>query len=396
MNQGDKGHILIVQDDATLASLRPLLSRVGYRLLEATSGEQALALVQDQPVDLAIVEIDLPGMDGYQLCRRLRQNELTCAMPILLLTHRTHINDKVSGFEAGADDYLTKPFEPQELSYRIEVLMRRKGRRGDGSTTSGPPPRGKILALFGTKGGVGRTTIGVNLAVGLQRRTHGRIVLFDADFFFGDIALHLGLPPQHTILNLISPTEGVAQDIIDQVLIPHVSGVRVLLSPRNPEDVELIAPTHISQLLDYLAAANDCIVVDCQAIYDERTLVILEKADAILLVIRPDVGSVKNMAVFSELAAKLQLSFDQKIHIVLNRAGSKSGIGANEIERIFRRQIEFRIGSAGNTISVSVNRGVPLVIDQPNHPFSLQVMQMADMLIKQLPVTEHPPAHYAR
>ncbi len=396
MNQADERRILIVQDESTLEALRPLLTSAGYQPCEATSGEQALALVKEQRIDLAIIEADLPGIDGYELCRQLHSSQVTGSIPIMLLTHRAHINDKVSGFEAGADDYVTKPFEPQELLYRLKVLMSRKGMRGEMPAAPGQPPRGHIIALFGTKGGVGRTTIGVNLSVALQRRTRGRVVLFDADFFFGDIALHLGVPPQHTILDLITQKDGIARDIVDQILIQHNSGVRVLLSPRNPEDVELIAPTHVAQLLDYLAANNDYIVVDCQAIYDERTLIILEKADAILLVIRPDVGSVKNMAVFSELAAKLQLSFDKKIHIVLNRAGSKSGIGANEIERIFRRQIEFHIGSGGNAISVSVNRGVPLVIEQPNHPFSLQVMQIADTLIKRMPVTEHQTSRQAR
>jgi pilus assembly protein CpaE len=177
-------------------------------------------------------------------------------------------------------------------------------------------------------------------------------------------------------------------DLLEQVLIPHPSGVRVLLSPRNPEDVDSILPEHILKLLDFLTCHYDYTVVDCQAIYDERTLNILEKADAIMLIIKPEVGCVKNMAVFSELAVKLRLSFDKKIHIVLNRSGSKSGIGSKEIERIFRRQIPFHIGSWGSAIVVSINRGVPLIIEQPNHPFSVQVMQIADHLIKSLPVAQ--------
>ncbi len=397
MNQGDRPQILIVQDEPTLLVLRPLLGGAGYRLLEAVSGQQALALAQQQQVDLVIAEIDLPDMDGYDFCRRLRQDAVTCAVPVVFLTHRGHINDKVSGFEAGADDYVCKPFEPQELGYRLKLVMARKGTRGIDIGSGAPQPaRGRIIALFGTKGGVGRTTIGVNLAVALQRRSRGRIVLVDADFFFGDIALHLGLPPQHDILDIISRTEGVDSEVVEQALIQHGSGVRVLLSPRNPEDVELIQPNHVAQLLDYLVTAHDYILVDCQAIYDERTLIILEKADAILLIIRPDVGSVKNMAVFSELAAKLQLSFDRKIHIVLNRAGTKSGIGANEIERIFRRQIEFHVGSGGNAVSVSVNRGVPLIVDQPNHPFSVQVTQIADTLLRNMPAAVHPAARHTR
>lgn len=383
MSQNSKGQILVVQDNASLPLLRQLLTDVGYQVLEAKSGEEALALLAQNSVDLAIVEIDLPGMDGYTLCRQLRQQDKTREMPVMMLAFRGHINDKVAGFEAGVDDFLTKPYESQELVYRLKILLARKGKRLD--MPAPEPTHGRVIALFGTKGGVGRTTIGVNLAVSLQRRSKCKVVLFDADFFFGDIALHLGLSPSHSILDLINRIDEVDEEVLDQVLVQHPSGLRVLLSPRDPEDVEFITPSHVARILDKLATIYDYIIVDCQAIYDERTLQILERADAIMLLIKPEVGCVKNMAVFSELAAKLKLSFDKKIYIVLNRAGSKSGIGSKEIERIFRRQISFQVGSGGNAVVLSVNRGVPLVVEQPNHPFSLQVTQMADYFLKTMP-----------
>lgn len=386
MDQNSRGRILVVQDSITAGQLRELLNKAGYQVVEASSGEQALTLCLQQPFDLVVVELDLPGMDGLSFFRQLRKNELTCDIPLMVLTHKGHINDKVAAFEAGVEEYLTKPFEPQELVYRIKIQLARKGKRPEI-----PAPNrshGRVIALFGTKGGVGRTTIGVNLSVALQRITRGKTVLVDADFFFGDIALHLGLPPSHTILDLIGIVDDLDPDVIEQVLIPHATGLRVLLSPRDPEDVDSITAAHVARIVDELARAYDYVVVDCQAIYDERTLTILERADAIMLIIKPEVGCVKNMAIFSELAAKLRLSFEKKIHIVLNRAGSKSGIGAKEIERIFRRQIEFQVGSGGNAVVVSVNRGVPLVIEQPNHPFSIQVTQIANHLLQTLPLVE--------
>ncbi len=386
MNQNSRGRILVVQDNGTASQLREVLNNAGYDVMEAVSGEQALTLSLQQPVDVAIVEIDLPGMDGYSFCRELRNNELTSEIQVMMLARKGHINDKVAAFEVGVEEYLTKPFEPQELVYRLKIMLARKGKRSEVPTPM--PSHGRIIALFGTKGGVGRTTIGVNLSVAIQRITRGRTVLFDADFFFGDIALHLGVPPSHTILDLINVINDLDPEVFEQVLIPHVTGLRVLLSPRDPEDVESITAVHVARILDELAKSNDYIIVDCQAIYDERTLTILERADAILLIIKPEVGCVKNMAIFSELAAKLRLSFEKKIHIVLNRAGSKSGIGAKEIERIFRRQIEFQVGSGGNAVVVSVNRGIPLVIEQPNHPFSVQVTHIANQLLQTLPLVE--------
>jgi pilus assembly protein CpaE len=376
--------ILVVQDSPSLAQLQQQLTNEGYEFIGAETGEQALDLVAQYPFDLAIVEINLPGMDGYELCRALRSHESFDGAPILMLTSRTEIDDKVAGFEAGADDYLTKPYQTQELIYRIRLLLSRQMRRTD--TPAQPQTHGRIIALFGTKGGVGRTTIGVNLAIALQRRLRGgKVALFDADFFFGDVALHLNLSPSRTILDLVERIDLLDQDLLDQVLIPHQSGIRVLLSPRNPEDVDSITPSQVERLLDCMASAYDYVIVDCQASYDERVLAILERSDAILLIIKPEVGCIKNMAVFSELAVKLGLPFDKKIHIVLNRSGSKSGIGPKEIERIFRRQIAFHIGSGGNAVVVSLNRGVPLMLEHPSHAFSLQVSQIADYFLRNMP-----------
>jgi len=378
--------ILIMQDNATIALLRQSLIPEGYELLETNSVEQALAWVKESPVDMAIIEMSLADINGLELTRQLRAEDSTRHLVILMLTFRANVEDKVAAFESGADEYLIKPVQPQELVYRIRLLLGRSSRAAASQVQ--PAKRGRIIAFFGTKGGVGRTTISVNLSVALQRRLRAQTLLFDADFFFGDIALHLNLSPSRTILDLVQHIDDLDQELIDRVVQQHPSGVRVLLSPRNPEDVESIGPDHIERLLDHFATCYDYVIVDCQTSYDERTLMILEKADAILLVIKPEVGCVKNMAVFSELAAKLGLPIDKKVHIVLNRAGSKSGIAPKEIERIFRRQIEFQLGSGGSAVVVSVNRGVPLMVEHPNHAFALQVSQIADYLVRNLPPVE--------
>jgi pilus assembly protein CpaE len=344
MPQNIKKRILIVQDKATSEHLRQVLTSEGYEVFEASTDEEAFNEVLRHAPDLAIVEAGLPGFSGYGFCRRVRANEATSDLPLLMLTTKGEIADKVAGYEAGVDDYVTKPFVAQEMGYRVRILIQRKPRHVEQPLE--PTGQGRVIALFGTKGGVGRTTIAVNLAVTLQRRTGARVLLFDADFFFGDMALHLNLPPSHTILDLVEHIDELDQEFVEQVLIPHVSGVRVLSSPRSPERVESITAGHVQRLLEWFTRAYDYIIVDCQSSYDERMLVILERADAILLVIKPEVGCVKNMAVFSELAARLGFPFE-RIHIVLNRSGTGSGIDAKEIERIFRRRIAFHIGSGG-------------------------------------------------
>ncbi len=120
--------ILMVEDDERIrASVRLLLDDEGHTVVEADSAEEALRVLERRSVDIALVDVMLPGMDGFELCRRLRG---AGDLPILMLTARTDSHDVVAGLEAGADDYLTKPFVPKELSARIRALLRRTGRSG--------------------------------------------------------------------------------------------------------------------------------------------------------------------------------------------------------------------------------------------------------------------------
>jgi len=129
--------ILLVEDDERIrTSMRLSLEDEGYEVEEAESGEDALeaharALVA-QPFDLLVVDIMLPGMDGFDCCRELRK---VSTVPIIMVTARTDTHDVVAGLEAGADDYVTKPFEPKELAARIRALLRR-ARTTDGGPVS--------------------------------------------------------------------------------------------------------------------------------------------------------------------------------------------------------------------------------------------------------------------
>jgi DNA-binding response OmpR family regulator len=120
--------ILMVEDDERIrTSVRLLLEDEGHTVVEADSAEEALGVLERRAVHIALVDVMLPGMDGFELCRRLRS---AGDLPILMLTARTDSHDVVAGLEAGADDYLTKPFVPKELSARIRALLRRTGRCG--------------------------------------------------------------------------------------------------------------------------------------------------------------------------------------------------------------------------------------------------------------------------
>lgn len=385
--------ILVVDDDRPMAELlRRILTNEGYEVDVAYEGQEAIEKSRKGNWSLVLMDVRLPGMDGYTICRTLRQNPSTHYLPILMLTSAGDIADKIAGFEAGADDFVTKPFQPKELVYRIGSLLARAA-----ATHSNPPPSaaGKIIALFSSKGGVGKTTIATNLAVALRQQSNRRVALVDADFYFGGVGVHLNLPNVRTLLQLMAEMEGDDPSVVEKVMIPHPSGVRVLLSPFQPEEVDQVTTRHIEKVLDFLAQQYDFVVVDCQPSYDERMLKVLEKADEILLVVTPEVGPLKNTSLFLQWSHKLGYSQD-KISVVLNRYNSNVGIGPEEIERTLQHEVTFRLISGGRPVVMSVNQGVPLVIEQPDHPFCMQVYRIADYYLERAQSGPADPRAYAR
>lgn len=372
--------LLIVDDDDAVAEmLEVMLRNAGYEVRRAVSGEEALQQIYKAPPDALICDVLLPGIDGYTLCKRVRQHPLTKTLPILMLTAQGDISAKIAGFEAGANDYLAKPFEPPELVYRVKNLLARAA----SEAPSAPLRRGKIIAVFGAKGGVGKTTMAVSLALAIRLRTRQRVIIVDADLTFGDIAVHLNIAPTRSIVDIVRSGDEIEREMVNQVLLPHPSGLQALLAPPRPEEAELVSPDHITRILDLLAVSADYVVVDCQTSYDDRTLSVFDRADHVLLVITPEIGPLKNTSLFLNLANQLGIN-SNAISIVLNRANSGVGIGVGEIERVLRRKINFHVISGGQPVVTSVNRGMPLILEQPKHPFVQQMLYIGDQVVKQL------------
>ena len=128
-NQADREQpvVLAADDDEDILELIVFrLERSGYTVLQAHDGAQALELARSSRPDLAVLDVMMPKMDGFEVTRRLREDEATSKMPIILLTARSQDADIQRGFDAGADDYIRKPFSPQELRARVQAILGRR------------------------------------------------------------------------------------------------------------------------------------------------------------------------------------------------------------------------------------------------------------------------------
>ena len=186
--------ILIIDDDLdTLRLVGLMLQRQGYQISAATNGQQGLEKAFEEDPDLILLDVMMPDMDGYEVTRRLRQNPSTLETPVLMFTAKTQLDDKVIGFEVGANDYLTKPTHPSELQARVKTLLARVSEKRTAASSAQDENRGYIVGVLGARGGLGTTTMAINIGAGLQSRTKAEVIVAEMLPGQGTLALDVGV-----------------------------------------------------------------------------------------------------------------------------------------------------------------------------------------------------------
>ncbi len=227
--------ILVVDDDMDSLKLIGLtLQRQGFEIAAANTGKQALEKAVSESPDLIILDVMMPDMDGTEVCRRLRAEPTTRTISIIMFTAKSMVDDKVAGFEAGADDYLTKPTHPAELVSRVRAVL---ARRQTSQTTERANPS-LAIGFLGAKGGVGTTTLAMNVAAALGQKTPTAL----ADFRLGQgsLGLSLGFGRSIGMANLLSrPLTDLTVRAVEGELVTHSSGIKLLLSSARPKEAQI-------------------------------------------------------------------------------------------------------------------------------------------------------------
>jgi pilus assembly protein CpaE len=348
----------------------------------AAGGPEAIEMATALRPDVVLMDINMPGMDGITATEKLAADVPTAA--VIMMSVQGEADYLRRSMLAGAREFLVKPFSSDELTASIRQVWSREKEKlsryapvaqsQQTSNESGEPA--SVAAVFSPKGGVGRTTIAVNLAVAAAQMGK-RVALVDASFQFGDVGVLLNLNPRNkSIADLAGELQADEVESLDTFMITHSSGVRVLLAPPSPEQAELIGPAAVRRVLQRLRRDHDLVVVDCPSSFNEATLAVLDEADLILTLLTLEITSVKNMRLFLEVCEQLGYGPD-KIRLVLNRADSTLGIRVADVEHSIGRKVDHTIVSDGRSVVYALNRGVPFFLSNREAQVSQDIQRLA-------------------
>ncbi|KAA3642838.1 MAG: response regulator [Chloroflexi bacterium] len=355
--------ILVVDDDpVNLKMAASVLAKEGFAVLTAENGLLALSAVQDSKPDLIVLDVMMPELNGYEAATKLRKDPETANIPIILLTALDSIEEKIKGFEAGADDYMAKPFQPEELVARIQVQLKHAQRQKVSSKVS---RNGKVIGVYSLRGGTGVSSIATNLAVGLCQLWGEESVLVDMAMVAGQSALMLNLPLRNTWADIAeTPAEEIDGELVSKLLRPHPSGVQVLAAPSRPEQSELLQPASIRRVLELLRDSHEYIVLDLPHDLSETTLTGLDLVDQVLLVMAPELASVRAVSLALDTFSILEYP-PEMVRLLLNWTFERQGLAQKDIETSLRRRIDLVIPYAPQHFIPAINLGVPPVFDDP-------------------------------
>jgi pilus assembly protein CpaE len=247
-----------------------------------------------------------------------------------------------------------------------------------------PAKRGRLLAVYSPKGGVGTTTTAANLAVALASKANARVALIDLDLQFGDVGALLDLHSANSIAELIGHDE-LGLELIDETFMKHSSGLRVLVAPDDLEVVSTIDPDEVIRLLEQLRPFFDYIVCDLWSSFEDLTVGVLRSADRVLLVTTPELPALRNLQrVLNSARSDVQL--DDKVLVVANRFPGKTGLSREDMTKAVGRPIAATIPSEGVSVTDAINRGVSLLDARLHTKIARNYHDLAAMITKQAPV----------
>ena len=369
--------ILVIEDDPSSARLVGYaLEREGYQVEIAVNGVEGLRKAQEEQPDLVILDVMLPGLDGFEVCHRLRADSTTDHVPILMLSAKAQEIDKSTGLKVGADEYLVKPADPAEILANVERLL------AEESAATVPA---RTIAFLGSEGGVGTSTVAVNVAVAVARANKGAIVV-DLAPYCGNVPTLLGIEPEHTVAEIFGTSQGTLdRHQVEEILIAHSTGVRVLCRPQSVEGYREFSPPSMVSLVEVFRTMGDYVLLDMSAHSSEADKAVLAKCDFIVVVTGSGRDGLANAGATVTMLEKLGMGRDRLGAVVVDRDGFISELEPSRMAPIVESTIGVPLlAIVPNDVKASLeseSQGMPVVLADLKRPMAASLMQVADRIM---------------
>ena len=355
----------------------------GFELAaELHSMENAVQGVYAAAPDIVLVDDRLAGRSSLDLV-----DELTLKFPdtpLVALLDNENSGHAQQYLLAGFRSFLIKPFTQVNLLSALRRIQELEARRraaqpgSDGRAQDRSSPI-QVLTVYSPRGGVGCSTIAINLAVALHELLELRVLLMEGKMTFGHLGLMLNSRPQNTIADLIPHAGALDDGLLEEVVSEHASGIHVLLSSPDLSVGQGIRPNDLYSVVQAVSRAFDMVVIDAASHLDDNTVTLMDAADRVLLIATPDLAALHDASRFIQLSRSLDFPRN-KILAVLNRAGIKGGIKTREIEAALHQSFFAMVAEGDARVIRSLNRGVPLLYGASRSAVSKDIRALAGQL----------------
>ncbi|HLC02868.1 MAG TPA: P-loop NTPase [Anaerolineales bacterium] len=353
-------------------------------VLELNSSEDVTKQLRAAMPELILIEQPADGQPSLDLI-----DELTAEMPeaaIVALLASPDATLVQHTLLAGVRTFLVKPFTQVSLIHTLRRLRELESRRKLAQTASSHRPAQhretlQTITIFSPRGGVGCSTLAVNLAVAIHQQLETRVLLVEGKLLFGHLGLMLNLRPQNTLADLIPHAGSLDAGLVEEVVTQHATGIHVLLSPPDPHVAQGIRPDDLYKVAQGVGRVFDVVIVDAGSFLNDNAVTLMDVADRVLLVTTPELASLHDVSRFIQLSRTLGFP-PEKLITVLNRVGMPGGVKVRDIKAALPGEIYALIPDESVTVTRSLNRGIPLVFKSPRSNVGKAIQGLAGKLLE--------------
>src|SRR5215212_8584228 len=370
--------VLLIDDEQFyFKMLQKSLKEAEYQLEYAKSGSEGLAKIPSFEPEMLIVDLKLPEMDGFEILKRLRRDPKFSYIPVIVITSQDELSEKLKAFELGADDYLVKPFQPEELVARMGILARRRRAMQMAQKETTGTSESTLVTVHSLRGGLGCSSIVVNLGLALHKLWGKQTLLIDSVLTAGQVALMLDAKPTATWENLVGlNAESLDDVVLGEIMCSHKSGIRYIASPRFPIAADTFTNETLRLFIEEIKSYNDFIVVDTSHDFSDMAIQMLSMSSTILLVLAPEMASLRTTMSALEIYDRLGIPLE-KVKIALNNNSSNPAIKQAQLEKVLKRPIDFVLPFEAGEVNRALNFGQPFILNNPDLPICLVLERMA-------------------